>query len=167
MNQITGIEGLDEVLNRLTAAKDRDEHDSIMGGLAAIAPQYAKEINQLYDTDAYHRFPLVWCLVGQTSSDAMEIFAKAIRDKDQYTRWAAAEALAKLKTPEASGLLVDALKDRSHLVKATAVRSMSKFRNPDAIPQLEKISASKYLRKNAPGITRDAKTALKACRNAR
>ena len=138
-----------------------------MGDLFAIAPDYIAEISHLYDSDTYYRQPLVWCLIGQTSKPAMKLFSKAIKDKDQYTRWAACEALVKFRTLEASKLLVESLKDRSFLVKGVAVRSMSKFRNPDAIPQLEKISASKYLENNAPGIVRDAREALRYCKNAR
>lgn len=165
MSRITGVSELDDVLLRVKAAKDRDEYDTTMRDLFAIAPNYIEEISRLYDSDTYHKQPLIWCLIGQTSKPAMKLFSKAINDKDQYTRWAASEALSRFKTLEASKLLVESLKDRSHLVKGIAVRSMSKFRNPDAIPQLEKISASKYLQNSAPGIVKDARKALQYCKN--
>ena len=111
--------------------------------------------------------PLIWCLIGHASHEAVQLFAKAIKDEDQYTRWAAAEALSKCRASDASALLVAALKDRSHLVKGTAVDAMAKFNDPAAIPQLKKITESKYLQRHAPGIVKSARKALRTCQRAR
>jgi HEAT repeat protein len=111
--------------------------------------------------------PLIWSLLGQTTTPAIELFSKAINDKDQYTRWAAATGLSGVGTRGASYLLVAALKDRSHLVKGAAVDAMLKFRDPAAVPQLKKIIESEYLQKNAPGIVSSARKALRVCNNAR
>ncbi|MGI9326027.1 MAG: HEAT repeat domain-containing protein [Pseudomonadales bacterium] len=167
MEPLTGIPQLDEVLSRLTSIQSRDEHDAVMEELFRIAPNHVEALNSLYDLGTYQNMSLVWCLIGQTSEQAMALFSKAIKDKDQYTRWAAAKALSEFRTRDASSLLVAALKDRSHLVKLTAVDAMSTFRDPQAVPQLEKICASKHLQKNAPGIVSSAKKALRICRRAR
>lgn len=167
MEHFTGIQQLDDILSRLRKVQSRDEHDDVMSELFEIAPDHIEALDKLYDTNTYYSMSLIWCLIGQTTTQAMALFAKAIRDKDQYTRWAAAEALSKFKTRAASTLLVAALKDRSHLVKGTAVNAMSKFCDPDAVPQLEKISRSKFLQGNAPGIVSAALKALKVCRGAR
>lgn len=167
MEHFTDIQELDDILSRLKKAQSRDEHDELMGELFEIAADHIEALDELYVSNTYYSMPLIWCLIGQTSTPAMALFSKAIKDKDQYTRWAAAEALSKFKTPGASTLLVAALKDRSHLVKGTAVGAMSSFRDPDAVPQLEKISASKYLQGTAPGIVSAARQALKVCRGAR
>lgn len=167
MGHFTGIKELDDILSRLKNVQSRDDHDDVMGELFDIAPHYIEALDDLYDSNTYYNMPLIWCLIGQTTIQAMALFSKAIKDKNQYTRWAAAEALSKFKTRGASKLLVAALKDRSHLVKGTAVDAMSKFRDADAVPQLEKISRSSYLRSNAPGIVISARKALKVCRGAR
>lgn len=166
MQQFTGIRELDDILSRLENVQSRDEHDLVMQELFAIAPGHLHALEALYDAHTYYRMPLIWCLIGQTNIPAMALFAKAIKDRDQYTRWAAAEALSKFTTQEASTLLVAALKDRSHLVKGTAVNAMSVFCDPDAVPQLEKISRSKFLQNNAPGIVNAALEALRVCRDA-
>ena len=167
MDHYTGLPELDGILARLNKVRSRDEHDDVMDELFKIAPDHIEALDELYDANTYSSMPLIWCLIGQTTLPAMTLFAKAIKDKDQHTRWAAAEALAKFTTHEASTLLIAALKDRSHLVKGTAVNAMSTFRDPDAVPQLEKISRSKYLQGSAPGIASSALNALKRCRGAR
>ena len=151
MEHFTGIQKLDDILSRLKKVQSRDEHDDVMGELFKIAPDHLEALDTLYDANTYYRMSLIWCLIGQTTIPAMALFAKAIKDKDQYTRWAAAEALTKFTTHEASTLLVAALKDRSHLVKGTAVDAMSTFCDPDAVPQLEKISRSKFLQSKCTG----------------
>ena len=163
MKAHTGIGQLDDILDRLAAARSRDEHDDICAELAAIAPSHIQALDRLFDSGDYYRTTLIWCLIGQKTQEAVELFAKAMADKDQYTRWAAAEALSKCRSSRASTLLVAALKDRSHLVKGRAVDAMTKFRDPAAVPQLRKIIASKYLQRNAPGIVTSAQKALAAC----
>ena len=166
MEHFTGIQKLDDILARLKTVQSRDEHDNVMGELFKIAPDHIEALDELYDANTYYKMSLIWCLIGQTTRQAMALFAKAIRDKDHYTRWAAAEALSKFTTHEASTLLVTALKDRSHLVKGTAVNAMSTFCDPEAVSQLEKISRSKYLQSSAPGIVSAALKALEVCRGA-
>ena len=163
----TGINKLDDILSRLKDAQSRDEHDDVMGELFEIAPAHLKALDELYDSNTYYSMPVIWCLIGQTTAEAMTLFSKAIKNKDQYTRWASAEALSVFRTREASKLLVTALKDRSHLVKGTAVKAIKKFRDPEAVPQLEKIIGSKHLQKHAPGLVRSAQKALKVCSDAR
>lgn len=167
MAKFTGIIELDSLLTRLKLAQSRDEHDEVMGELSDIAPQHIEVLDELYDANIYYRMPLIWSLLGQTTTPAIELFSKAINDKDQYTRWAAATGLSGVGTREASYLLVAALKDRSHLVKGIAVDAMLKFRDPAAVPQLKKIIESEYLQKNAPGIVSSARKALRVCNNAR
>lgn len=118
MEQLTGITELDNVLSRLASIQSRDEHDEVMEELFKIAPNYVEPIHELYDLGTYQNMSLIWCLIGQTSEQAMALFSRAIKDKDQYTRWAAAKALSEFRTREASQLLVAALKDRSHLLSS-------------------------------------------------
>ncbi len=145
MAKFTGIIELDSTLTRLKLAQSRDEHDEVMGELSDIAPLHIEALDELYDSNIYYRMPLIWSLLGQTTTPAIALFSKAINDKDQYTRWAAATGLSGVRTRGASSLLVAALKDRSHLVKGVAVDAMLKFRDPAAVPQLKKIIESEYL----------------------
>lgn len=159
----TGDKELDDVLVRLAAAKSRDEYADVLGELATVAPNHIRALDGLFDSGNYYRMSLIWCLIGQTGPEFIELFKKAITDKDQFTRWAAAEALAKCRSTQASALLTIALKDRSHLVKATAVDAMAKFGDPAAIPQLKRIICSKHLQTVAPGIVKSARRALAVC----
>lgn len=166
MEGFTGIKRLDDVLNRHASARSREESENTLGELTQLAPCYIPEIRRLFDSNTYYRMPLVWCLIGQKSPDAVELFTMAIGDKNKYTRWAAAEALAKCSKADASPQLVKALKDRSHFVKGTAIDAMMRFRDPAAIPQLKKIIASRQLRQQVPGLVECARRALKRCENA-
>lgn len=169
MDALTGIDELDRALRRVSEARSRDEAHEAICDLAEVAPRYIEALDVLYESNTYPRMPLIWCLIGQTSKPAFDLFSKAIKDRDQYTRWAAATALSRCRHRGASSLLVSALKDRSHLVKSKAVDAMAlaRFRDPAAIPQLKKIIASSYLQRVAPGMVRSAKKALRACQGAR
>ena len=166
MEQLTGIKKLDDVLRRHASARSRDESDDTLGELSQLAPTYIPEIRRLFDSNSYSRMSLVWCLIGQKSAEAVDLFTVAINDKNKYTRWAAAEALAKCRKADASLHLVNAIKDRSHLVKGTAIDAMIKFRDPTAVPQLKKILASSQLKQQVPGLVARAQMALQRCEKA-
>ena len=50
MTAHTGINDLDDILNRLASARSRDEHDDTLGELAAIAPDHISTLIDANET---------------------------------------------------------------------------------------------------------------------
>ncbi|MDA7918269.1 HEAT repeat domain-containing protein [Mariniblastus sp.] len=161
----TGVEELDQALERLANARDRDEHHKLLGELAPIAAQHVETIALKFDDESFPKFNTIWALIGQSDDNVIELFCRALNDSDKYVRWAASEALAKCTNKMATDALVSALKDRSTLVKGVAVSAMKHLKPKTAVPQLKKIVQSKHLMKNSPGIVDDANSALALIEN--
>ncbi|TWT96459.1 HEAT repeat domain-containing protein [Neorhodopirellula pilleata] len=163
--RFTGIAELDDALNSLGTATSRDHYHELLGELRPLVVTHLDAIVESFDNVDFPRFPVLWSLIGVTSSDAITVMSRGIADPDKYARWAASEALAKCDTPESTDVLVNALRDRSSLVKGVAVTAMKRLRPLSALPQLRKIAGSRFQQTHSPGTVTAALTAIELIEN--
>jgi HEAT repeat protein len=161
----TDIAELGDALDALGTATSRDHYHELLGDLKPLVVTNLDAIAELFDNVDFPRFPVLWSLIGVTSSDAISLMSRGIADPDKYVRWAASEALAKCDTPESTDALVNALRDRSSLVKGVAVTAMKRLRPLPALPQLRKIAASRFQQTHSPGTVSAALTAIDLIEN--
>src|SRR5262245_46089726 len=87
----------------------------------------------------------------------------ALHHPESVVRWSAALSLVQLRSKKAVGPLTAALQDRSPMVYGAVVQAMhgGKFyRNAAAIEPLRRIVQRQSVRKNLPGLWRDAQAVL-------
>jgi len=145
----------------------REVIEALGAVLHAIARKDATSLIEILDKNDAPPDPELVVLVGALASGRKEQVVgpliRALKHRNAFVRWAAVSSLVRLRTRKAVEPLTVALSDRSTWVKGEVVRALisSKFyRTTAAIEPLRRIVRNQRIKRQLPGMWRQAKTAL-------
>ena len=141
----------------------RDVWDSISSSFSEFARTVPDSLLKLLDKGAVDPGLIYWGLGSAKARPSLDALIAGLKHKNQYVRWLAAESLIRRRDKRAVPALVKALGDRSTSVKSSVVSAMKSnrmYRTPEALPLLQRIVDNKMIRRQSPGLWREAQMLL-------
>jgi len=145
----------------------RDVVEALAAVLNEIAKRDATPLVQVLQRDGAPADPqlamVASALTFGRKDQVVEPLIGALQHPNLFVRWSAVLSLVQLRSKQAMGPLTAALQDRSPMVYGAVVQAMQDgkfYRNPAAIEPLRRIVQRQHVRKNWPGLWRDAMAVL-------